>query len=72
MQDEEESHKFEIEVLHSNMPKGTKMSYGLGTEIALLFKGIGLENDILEIRTHNRRIANRKLSARKPHRKRAY
>ena len=37
-----------------------KLGYGLGTEIALLFEGIGLKKDIPELRTYGRQISNRK------------
>ena len=37
-----------------------KSGYGLGTEIALLFAGIGLKKDIPELRTYGRQISNRK------------
>ncbi len=32
-----------------------KLGYGLGTEIALLFAGIGLKKDIPELRTYDHR-----------------
>jgi hypothetical protein len=35
-----------------------KLGYGLGTEIALLFEGIGLKKDIPELRTYDREISN--------------
>jgi hypothetical protein len=37
-----------------------KLGYGLGTEIALLFEGIGLARDIPELHIHNRQISKRK------------
>jgi hypothetical protein len=49
-----------------------KSSYGLGTEIALLFEGIGLKKDIPELRTYDREISNPKIAGLRAANKRAY
>ncbi len=41
-------------------PRDRKSGYGLGTEIALLFAGIGLKKDISELHTYDRQISIRK------------